>query len=106
MGCDRVAANGDAANKIGTLRRGDPGQALRHPLLCAVAPTSTIDLNTPTGADIPIEERDGDEISHHVVRKAHGAAEGVKTFNPAFDVTDARPDHWHRHRVRGGTGAL
>ena len=52
------------------------------------ASSSTIDLNTPTGAEIPIEERDGDEISTMWYAKPM-AAEGVKTFNPAFDVTDA-----------------
>lgn len=87
VGCDRVAANGDAANKIGTLGVAILAKRFGIPFyLCA--PSSTIDLNTPTGAAIPIEERDG----HEVTTKWYEipmAAEGVKTFNPAFDVTDA-----------------
>ena len=87
MGCDRVAANGDAANKIGTLGVAILAKRFGIPFyICA--PSSTIDLNTPTGAEIPIEERDGDEISTMWYAKPM-AAEGVKTFNPAFDVTDA-----------------
>ena len=87
VGCDRVAANGDAANKIGTLGVAILAKRFGIPFyICA--PSSTIDLNTPTGAEIPIEERDGDEISTMWYAKPM-AAEGVKTFNPAFDVTDA-----------------
>ena len=87
VGCDRVAANGDAANKIGTLGVAVLAKRFGIPLyICA--PSSTIDLDTPTGAEIPIEERDGTEISHMWYAKPM-AADGVKTFNPAFDVTDA-----------------
>lgn len=87
VGCDRVAANGDAANKIGTLGVAILAKRFGIPFyICA--PSSTIDLNTPTGAEIPIEERDGDEISTMWYANPM-AAEGVKTFNPAFDVTDA-----------------
>ena len=87
VGCDRVAANGDSANKIGTLGVAILAKHFGIPFyICA--PSSTIDLNTPTGAEIPIEERDGNEISQ-MWYKTPMAAEGVKTFNPAFDVTDA-----------------
>ena len=87
VGCDRVAANGDAANKIGTLGVAILARRFGIPFyICA--PSSTIDLNTPTGAEIPIEEREGGEISRMWYRQPM-AAEGVKTFNPAFDVTDA-----------------
>lgn len=87
VGCDRVAANGDAANKIGTLGVAILAKRFGIPFyICA--PSSTIDLNTPTGAEIPIEERAGEEISRMWYEKPM-AADGVKTFNPAFDVTDA-----------------
>ncbi len=87
VGCDRVAANGDAANKIGT-----SGVAIlaRHygiPFYVH-APISTIDLKTPTGKNIPIEERPGEEIYKAWYKKSM-APEGVRTYNPAFDVTDA-----------------
>ena len=86
VGCDRVAANGDAANKIGT-----SGVAIlaRHygiPFY-VLGPTSTIDLNCPTGNDIPIEERDPEEI-RTLWYKEPMAPAGVRCFNPAFDVTD------------------
>ena len=87
VGCDRVAANGDAANKIGTLGVAILAKRFGIPFYVC-APSSTIDLNTPTGAEIPIEERDGAEISRMWYANPM-AAEGVKTFNPAFDVTDA-----------------
>lgn len=87
VGCDRVAANGDAANKIGTLGVAILAKRFGIPFyICA--PSSTIDRNTPTGAEIPIEEREGSEISTMWYAKPM-AADGVKTFNPAFDVTDA-----------------
>jgi methylthioribose-1-phosphate isomerase len=84
VGCDRVAANGDVANKIGTY--GVAVLAQRHGIPFYVAgPTSSIDLTCPTGKDIPIEHRDPKEVSHIVGRPL--APRGVKTFNPAFDVT-------------------
>lgn len=87
VGCDRVAANGDAANKIGTLGVAILAKRFGIPFyICA--PSSTIDRNTPTGAEIPIEERAGEEISHLWYEKPM-SADGVKIFNPAFDVTDA-----------------
>ena len=84
-GCDRVARNGDAANKIGT-----SGVAIlaRHygiPFyICA--PSSTIDPYCPTGKDIPIEERDAEELRSMWYREPM-IAEGIDVFNPAFDVT-------------------
>ena len=86
VGCDRVAANGDAANKIGT-----SGVAIlaRHygiPFY-VLGPTSTIDWTCPDGAHIPIEERDGEEIRSLWYREPMAPA-GVKCYNPAFDVTD------------------
>ena len=85
VGCDRVAANGDAANKIGTL--GVAILAKRYGIpFYVVAPSSTIDMNTPTGEEIVIEERDGEEICEMWYEKRM-APEGVKTWNPAFDVT-------------------
>ena len=86
VGCDRVAANGDAANKIGTLGVAVLAKRFGVPFY-VVAPSSTIDLHTPTGADIVIEERSGDEICRMWYEKRM-APEGVKTWNPAFDVTD------------------
>lgn len=85
VGCDRVAANGDAANKIGT-----SGVAIlaRHygiPFY-VLGPTSTIDLSCPDGDHIPIEQRDPEEIRSLWYREPMAPA-GVKCFNPAFDVT-------------------
>jgi methylthioribose-1-phosphate isomerase len=83
-GTDRVAANGDVANKIGTLGLAILADHFGIPFYVAM-PSSTIDLDCPTGADIPIEEREGDEVtSFSGVRTA---ADGVKVRNPAFDVT-------------------
>jgi methylthioribose-1-phosphate isomerase len=84
VGCDRVAANGDVANKIGTY--GIAVLAKRHGIPFYVAgPTSSIDLNCPSGKEIPIEQRDAKEVSH-IFGKAL-APKGIKIFNPAFDVT-------------------
>jgi methylthioribose-1-phosphate isomerase len=86
VGTDRVAANGDVANKIGTYMVAV--LARRHNIPFYVAcPLSTIDLNIATGADIPIEERSVEEVKGF--RDYHWAAEGVKIRNPAFDVTPA-----------------
>ena len=84
VGTDRVAANGDVANKIGTL-----GVALlaRHyhiPFYVA-CPSTTVDLATPSGEQIPIEERDPEEVRFFGARRT--GPEGVKVWNPAFDVT-------------------
>lgn len=86
VGCDRVAANGDAANKIGTSGVAAIAKYYGVPVyICA--PTSTIDMNTPTGADIEIEQRPEEEITE-MWYKERMAPDGVKVFNPAFDVTD------------------
>jgi methylthioribose-1-phosphate isomerase len=84
VGCDRVAANGDVANKIGTYGVALLAKAHNIPFYVA-APMSTIDLETITGADIPIEERDAGEITEGFGKRT--APVGVKVFNPAFDVT-------------------
>ncbi len=86
VGCDRVAANGDTANKIGTYGLAIAARAHGVPFYIA-APTSTIDLCTPTGADIEIEERAAEEITNVGVERI--APEGCQVFNPAFDVTPA-----------------
>ncbi len=86
VGCDRVAANGDACNKIGTSGVAILAKHYGIPFY-VLGPTSTIDLNTPTGDDIPIEQRPAEEVTHMWYEKAM-APEGVKVYNPAFDVTD------------------
>ena len=86
VGCDRLAANGDGANKIGTSGLAILAKEYGIPFYMAV-PTSTIDMNTPTGDDIPIELRDGEEISKMWYEKPM-APEGIKTYNPSFDVTN------------------
>ena len=87
VGCDRVAANGDAANKIGTSMVALAAKRYGVPFnVCA--PTSTIDMNTPTGREIRIEQRKPEEVTEMWYAKRM-APEGVKVFNPAFDVTDA-----------------
>lgn len=86
VGCDRMAANGDGANKIGTSGVAILAKEYGIPFYMYV-PTSTIDLNTASGDEIVIEERDGDEIRSMWYQKPM-APEGVKTYNPAFDVTD------------------
>jgi methylthioribose-1-phosphate isomerase len=84
VGCDRVAANGDVANKIGTYMIAV--LAKRHNIPFYVAgPTSSIDINCLSGNDIPIEQRDPKEVSHMFGKSL--APKGMKVFNPAFDVT-------------------
>ncbi len=84
VGCDRVAANGDVANKIGTY--GIAVLAHRHnvPFYVAV-PTSSIDLKCPSGAEVPIEERNSREVSHIFGHSI--TLRGVHILNPAFDIT-------------------
>lgn len=84
VGADRIAANGDTANKIGTFGLALQAKALGVPFYVA-APLSTIDINTSTGEDIPIEERNTEEVTH--LNGIRIAPEGIKAFNPAFDVT-------------------
>ena len=87
VGCDRVAANGDTANKIGTSGLAVLAKHYGIPFY-VLGPSSTIDMNCPSGEDIPIEERDPEEIRSKYYEKPV-APEGVKCFNPSFDVTDA-----------------
>jgi methylthioribose-1-phosphate isomerase len=87
VGSDRVAANGDVANKIGTY--GVAVLAKEHGVPFTVAaPTSTVDLRTPSGAEIPIEERSRDEVAR--VGEATLVADGIPCRHPAFDITPAR----------------
>ena len=86
VGCDRVAANGDAANKIGTSGVAILAKHYGIPFY-VLGPTSTIDMNCPDGDHIPIEERDPEEIKTMWYEKPM-ALPGVKCYNPAFDVTD------------------
>jgi methylthioribose-1-phosphate isomerase len=88
VGCDRVAANGDAANKIGTSGVAILAKNYGIPFFVC-APTSTIDLNCKTGDDIHIEERKAEEVTEKWYKKPMGP-KGVKVFNPAFDVTEER----------------
>lgn len=86
VGCDRVAANGDVANKIGTSVVAAVAKRYGVPFYVC-APTSTIDYHTPTGVEIKIEERPAEEVTK-MWYKEPMAPEGIKVFNPAFDVTD------------------
>ncbi|MBP6492007.1 MAG: S-methyl-5-thioribose-1-phosphate isomerase [Clostridia bacterium] len=88
VGCDRMAANGDGANKIGTSGVAILAHEYGIPFYMFV-PTSTIDLNTKTGDDIHIELRNGEEI-YKLWYAKDMAPEGIKTYNPAFDVTPAK----------------
>jgi methylthioribose-1-phosphate isomerase len=87
VGSDRTAANGDVANKIGTYKLAVLAKENGVPFY-AVVPTSTIDLSSPTGDDIPIEERDAREVTH--VRECQIAPDGVRVLNVAFDVSPYR----------------
>jgi methylthioribose-1-phosphate isomerase len=84
VGADRIAANGDTANKIGTYGVALLARAHGIPFYVA-APSSTFDLSLPTGDGIPIEQRDPREITHGFGRQT--APDGVAVYNPAFDVT-------------------
>jgi len=86
VGCDRVAANGDAANKIGTSMVALAAARYGIPFYVC-APTSTIDLETDTGEGIVIEQRKPEEVTT-MWYKEPMVAEGIKAYNPAFDVTD------------------
>jgi methylthioribose-1-phosphate isomerase len=87
VGADRIAANGDAANKIGTYSLSVLAKAHGIPFYIA-APSSTFDLKTKSGKDIPIEQRPTDEIKF--IKGRQIAPNGVKFYNPAFDVTPAK----------------
>jgi len=86
-GADRIAANGDVANKIGTYAVALLAAAHQIPFYVA-APSSTFDLSLAGGEEIPIEERDPREITHGFGRQI--APDGIDVYNPAFDVTPAR----------------
>jgi len=87
VGADRVAANGDVANKIGTYKLAVVAKENGIPFY-AVVPTPTIDLSLPSGAQIPIEERDASEVTH--IQGQRIAPQGVPVANPAFDITPHR----------------
>ena len=87
VGADRIAANGDVANKIGTYMLAVLARENGIPFY-SVAPTSTVDLDVASGADIPIEQRDPREVTH--IRGVPIAPEGAQAANPAFDVTPHR----------------
>jgi methylthioribose-1-phosphate isomerase len=87
VGADRIAANGDVANKIGTYSVAVLAKENGIPFYVA-APVSTFDLTVASGAEIPIEERSADEVTHHGGRRM--APAGVAVRNPAFDVTPSR----------------
>jgi methylthioribose-1-phosphate isomerase len=86
VGADRIAANGDTANKIGTYGVAVLAKAHGIPFYVA-APSSTFDLSLPSGASIPIEQRNPQEVTHGFGRQT--APDGVQVYNPAFDVTPA-----------------
>ena len=95
VGSDRIAANGDVANKIGTLEKAIAAKYYGIPFYVA-APTSTIDFDCASGKDIPIEQRDEDEVLYQSGPNAEGKLEkvrisspGSEAINPAFDVTPA-----------------
>lgn len=87
VGADRIAANGDVANKIGTYTVAVLAKEHAIPFYVA-APWSTVDMNTPTGEQIPIEQRSHKEVTHHAGKQV--APEGVLVENPAFDVTPSK----------------
>ncbi len=87
VGADRIARNGDTANKIGTYSLAVLARESDVPFYVA-APTTTIDPETATGDDIPIEQRPPEEVTH--IGGVRIAPEGVEVWNPAFDVTPAR----------------
>jgi methylthioribose-1-phosphate isomerase len=86
IGADRIAANGDTANKVGSLSLALAARHAGTPLI-VVAPESTVDPDAPTGAGIEIEERPEDEVT--AFRGLPTAAPGTRALNPAFDVTPA-----------------
>ncbi|MDV2478696.1 MAG: S-methyl-5-thioribose-1-phosphate isomerase [bacterium] len=87
VGADRIAANGDTANKIGTYTLAVLAREHEVPFYVA-APTSTVDLGLPSGADIPIEERSPEEVTTWAGERV--APEGIGVANPAFDVTPSK----------------
>jgi methylthioribose-1-phosphate isomerase len=84
VGADRIAANGDTANKIGTYMVAVLARQHKIPFYVA-APMTTLDLSLASGDDIPIEERDPMEVTH--IREQQLAPDGIEVQNPAFDIT-------------------
>lgn len=84
VGADRIALNGDTANKIGTFMLSTAAKVYNVPFYIA-APTSTIDFEMESGSEIEIEERDSREVTH--IGNVRIAPEGIEVYNPAFDVT-------------------
>ncbi len=96
VGADRIAANGDVANKIGTYEKAIVAREFGVPFYVA-APTTTFDMNCATGKDIPIEERNEDEVLYatgladtYKISRVRIAPKGARALNPAFDVTPAK----------------
>jgi methylthioribose-1-phosphate isomerase len=87
VGADRIAANGDVANKVGTYTVAILAKEHGIPFYVA-APISTVDLETPDGSKIPIEQRNKKEVSHIAGKQM--VPDGVEIENPAFDVTPAK----------------
>ncbi len=87
VGADRIASNGDTANKIGTYTLAVLAMYHKVPFY-VVAPISTIDPNIASGGEIPIEERNPDEVTHCAGKRI--TPEGIKVYNPAFDITPNR----------------
>ncbi len=87
IGADRIASNGDTANKVGSYNVALLAKAHNIPFYVA-APTSTLDLSLSTGEEIPIEERESSEVTHFAGKRV--APEGVKVYSPAFEIT---PSH-------------
>jgi methylthioribose-1-phosphate isomerase len=87
VGADRIAANGDVANKIGTYTVAVLAKEHGIPFYVA-APISTVDLDTPDGSKIPIEQRNAREVTHIAGKQM--VPDGVEIENPAFDVTPAK----------------
>jgi methylthioribose-1-phosphate isomerase len=87
VGADRIAANGDVANKIGTYTVAVLAKEHAIPFYVA-APWSTVDMNMPNGEGIPIEQRSPREVTHHAGKQV--APDGVLVENPAFDVTPSK----------------
>ena len=86
VGSDRIAANGDVANKIGTLQLAIAARHFGVKVMVA-APISTIDFNVTSGEAIPLEQRDAEEVMHCAGKRI--GAPGVSAWNPVFDVTPA-----------------
>ena len=103
VGADRVAANGDVINKIGTYTVAVLARAHGIPFYAAV-PLSTIDLTAASGADVTIEERDPAEVTH--LAGVRVAPQGVDVMNPAFDVTPHTLVSADHHRKRGRPPAV